>query len=262
MKEVDNGNMKSIGSVYLNFGIATIPLGVYSSVREHKVSFKSICPCGGVIKQKRFCEVEGKEVAYADIQKEYEGIRFGKEEVSKSTENKMEILIVSQKENFNCVIPKQKPYLVNVKKDKKRGSQSKLYQAFIEWLVDNDCYAIVRFSVRTTEHMCLAVPDRETYNLTITPIYYGDEMVKVDDSEFIVQSISDKEKEMSQQFFTNYYNNANDVKSIIMGFEDEQNDKLIKIIEAKAKGQPIVVSKIQPVVEEEDLTKLFEKVGA
>jgi non-homologous end joining protein Ku len=257
--KTNDGSLKAIGSVLLDFGIATVPLSVYSSVREHAIKFKSVCQCGSPIKQLKFCQAENKEVGYSSLMKEYEGIVFGQDEVKKSTDNKVEILMVSQKENFDCVIPKQKPYLVNVTKDKKRGSQSKLYQSFIDWLVANDCYALVRFSVRSSEHLCLAVPDKENYNLTITPLYYGDEKINITDSDFSKQAISEAETKMSQQFFTQYYNNNANVKTIISSFEDEQNKKLIAIIEPKAKGQPIAIKQIQAVKEDEDLTKLFAK---
>lgn len=251
--------MKAIGTVFLDFGIATVPLGVYSAVREHAIKFKSVCLCGGTIRQKRFCEAEDKEVSYEELQKEYEGIIFGKEEVKLSTENKVEILLVAQKDRLSFVIPKQKPYLCNVVKDKKRGSQSKLYQAFVDWLVENDCYAIGRFSVRTKENLVLIVPDTENYNITITPIYYGDEVIQIEDSQFIKQEVSEKERELSQQFFTRFYSNSEKLKEKVMSFNDEQNEKLIKIIEAKSRGETIVINKIKEVKETEDLTKLFEK---
>ncbi|MGW0230150.1 non-homologous end joining protein Ku [Actinopolymorpha singaporensis] len=59
------------GSV--SFGLVTIPVKVYAATQEKDVAFRQVHAAdGGRIRYRRFCEVDGEEVAYSDIAKGYE----------------------------------------------------------------------------------------------------------------------------------------------------------------------------------------------
>jgi DNA end-binding protein Ku len=57
----------------VTFGLLTIPVGLYTAVREQDLSFKQLCPAHSApIQMKRFCTEGQEEVAYGDLVKGYE----------------------------------------------------------------------------------------------------------------------------------------------------------------------------------------------
>ncbi|MGW1995760.1 non-homologous end joining protein Ku [Embleya sp. NPDC001921] len=57
----------------ISFGLVSIPVQLYSAVSEHRSPGHQVHrEDGGRIRYKRVCELEGEEVAYADIAKAYE----------------------------------------------------------------------------------------------------------------------------------------------------------------------------------------------
>ncbi|HEU4453885.1 MAG TPA: Ku protein [Longimicrobium sp.] len=57
----------------VTFGLLTIPVGLYTAVREQDLSFKQLCPTHSApIQMKRFCTQGQEEVAYGDLVKGYE----------------------------------------------------------------------------------------------------------------------------------------------------------------------------------------------
>jgi DNA end-binding protein Ku len=57
----------------VTFGLLTIPVGLYTAVREQDLSFKQLCPTHSApIQMKRVCTQGQEEIAYADLVKGYE----------------------------------------------------------------------------------------------------------------------------------------------------------------------------------------------
>ncbi|WP_019875723.1 Ku protein [Sporichthya polymorpha] len=57
----------------ISFGLVSIPVRVFSATEEHGVSLRQVHAAdGGRIRYKRFCELDGEEVAYSDIAKGYD----------------------------------------------------------------------------------------------------------------------------------------------------------------------------------------------
>ncbi|MBA3744939.1 Ku protein [Sporichthya sp.] len=57
----------------ISFGLVSIPVRVFSATEERGVSLRQVHVAdGGRIRYKRFCEIDGEEVAYSDIAKGYD----------------------------------------------------------------------------------------------------------------------------------------------------------------------------------------------
>ena len=57
----------------ISFGLVSIPVRVFSATEERGVSLRQVHAAdGGRIRYKRFCEIDGEEVAYSDIAKGYD----------------------------------------------------------------------------------------------------------------------------------------------------------------------------------------------
>ncbi|WP_326795565.1 Ku protein [Streptomyces sp. NBC_01808] len=65
--------MKSIWKGAISFGLVSIPVQLYSATEERGVSFRQVHAAdGGRIRYRRFCELEDREVQYAEITRAYE----------------------------------------------------------------------------------------------------------------------------------------------------------------------------------------------
>ena len=65
--------MRAIWKGAVSFGLVSIPVKLYTATEEKDVSFHQVHrEDGGRIRYKRVCQIDGEEVAYADIAKGYE----------------------------------------------------------------------------------------------------------------------------------------------------------------------------------------------
>jgi DNA end-binding protein Ku len=65
--------MRAIWKGAVSFGLVNVPVKLYSATEDRDVSFHQVhADDGGRVRYKRFCQVCGEEVAYADIAKGYE----------------------------------------------------------------------------------------------------------------------------------------------------------------------------------------------
>jgi len=65
--------MRAIWKGAVSFGLVNVPVKLYSATEDRDVSFHQVHEDdGGRVRYKRFCQVCGEEVAYADIAKGYE----------------------------------------------------------------------------------------------------------------------------------------------------------------------------------------------
>jgi DNA end-binding protein Ku len=65
--------MRAIWKGAVSFGLVNVPVKVYSATEDRDVSFHQVhAGDGGRVRYKRFCQVCGEEVAYADLAKGYE----------------------------------------------------------------------------------------------------------------------------------------------------------------------------------------------
>lgn len=65
--------MRSIWNGAISFGLVSIPIKLVNATENHSVSFRQVhLPDGGRIRYRKVCELDGEEVATADIGKAYE----------------------------------------------------------------------------------------------------------------------------------------------------------------------------------------------
>jgi DNA end-binding protein Ku len=65
--------MRAIWSGVISFGMVTVPVKLYGATEEKRVAFHQVHAAdGGRVRQKRVCELDGEEVALADIAKGYQ----------------------------------------------------------------------------------------------------------------------------------------------------------------------------------------------
>jgi DNA end-binding protein Ku len=67
-----NAMARSIWTGSISFGLVTIPVRVFSAIREHDVRFHQLAPDGSRIHLERVSEKTGRKVEFKNIKKGYE----------------------------------------------------------------------------------------------------------------------------------------------------------------------------------------------
>src|ERR1700749_2373483 len=65
--------MRSIWAGAISFGLVVIPVKLYAATEQRDVAFRQVHrEDGGRVQFRRFCSLDGQEVAYSDVAKRYE----------------------------------------------------------------------------------------------------------------------------------------------------------------------------------------------
>src|ERR1700684_4063000 len=65
--------MRSIWAGAISFGMVVIPVKLYAATEQRDVAFRQVhAEDGGRVQYRRFCSLDGQEVAYSDVAKGYE----------------------------------------------------------------------------------------------------------------------------------------------------------------------------------------------
>lgn len=241
----------------ISFGLVTIPVSLGVAVRQKDVHFHQVHDKdGGRIRQKRVCEVDGKEVPYEHIAKGYE-VTKGKVVVLSRDELKA-LDPVSDKaisiESFvdaGEIDPIYFERTYYVQPDAKVGAGAKAYTLFATALEKLGRVAIARIVVSTKQHMCmLRAKDGQ---LLLTTMVYGDEVVKAPSAPHAPTSA--KELELARALM-----HSMEGKFTPDEYEDDHRKQVVKLLEQKAKGKEIATP--QPEKEVAPVGNLLEALQA
>lgn len=259
----DYGSARNIATGLLDLKRCTIEMAYYTMIKEHKTAFRSACPdCkattnGGGLHQIYWCDICKSKKDFGSLKKEYEGLNFSQEEVKLSTDSRIKILAVVPEAKImalNRIRKTGKPYILGVKPDKKsKAVANKVYQTFKDWLCIGHLVALVRFSLRNREQIGILSPFVQD-TLIVEPIFWTDEVVEIEDSEFSQSAIGDEEKAVAHRYFTsNFYRSE---LPDLSAFTDTQEETIKNIIKARAEGKTIEVVKTKA-VKGENILDLF-----
>jgi len=223
--------MRAIWKGAVTFGLVNVPVKVYSATEDHDISLHQVHDKdGGRIKYQRRCEVCGKIVAFADIDKAYDD---GEETViltdddlsSLPEERSREIDVVEFVPNDQLdPIMFERSYFLEP--DSKSG---KAYALLRRTLEDADRTAIVQFALRQKTRLGALRVRGDV--LMLQSLLWDDE---VREAKFPALDekvrISAKELEMSRSLVKSFETDFAPDK-----FTDEYQEQLRELIEAKLK---------------------------
>ena len=237
--------MRAIWKGAVSFGLVSIPVKLYTATEEKDVSFHQVHrEDGGRIRYKRVCQIDGEEVAYADIAKGYE-LPSG-ETVVITDEDLADLPLTSSRvvdvlsfvplEQVDPIYFAKSYYL---EPDK---TATKPYVLLREALEKAESVALVKVAIRTRESLAtLRVRDGV---LVLETMVWPDE-VRTPDFGFLDEDITVRPQELAMA--------ESLIESMSADFDpdqyhDEYRGALEQVIEAKVEGREVVE---QPVQEEE-----------
>jgi DNA end-binding protein Ku len=237
--------VRAIWKGAVSFGLVSIPVKLYTATEEKDVSFHQVHrEDGGRIRYKRVCQLDGEEVAYADIAKGYE-LPSGETvvitdddlaDLPLTSSRVVDVLSFVPLEQVDPIYFAKSYYL---EPDK---TATKPYVLLREALEKAESVALVKVAIRTRESLAtLRVRDGV---LVLETMVWPDE-VRTPDFGFLDEDITVRPQELAMA--------ESLIESMSADFDpdqyhDEYRGALEQVIEAKVEGREVVE---QPVQEEE-----------
>jgi DNA end-binding protein Ku len=232
--------MKSIWNGAIVFGLVNIPIKMYSASESRRLDLDMLDSSDHArIRYIRVNEGSGKEVEWKDIVKGFkindkyvvlEDEDFEKADAQKSSTVEIEAF-VDQVEVSALLF--KKPYFLEPQKE-----GGKAYNLLRDALKKSKKLGLATFVMRQKENLCLI----DVYHdvLVLHVIRFAEELRSPDELKISKTKVSAKEAEMAESLIKQYTEKFN-----LSKYKDLYNEKLMKVIKAKAAGKNTVIKKFK-----------------
>lgn len=224
--------MRALWKGSIGFGLVNIPVGLYSATEESSLSFVSMDKASkGRIRYKKVSEATGKEVKAADIVKAYDlggdFVTVSEEDFEKASPTKKDHIEIVQfvEEKQIDALYYEKPYYMAPEKGGDRA-----YVLLREALKKEKKGALGLFVFHNREWVCLLKPLEEA--IVLHRLRFAEEIRGVDGLRMPSLSVKPDEIKMATTLISQLTKPFKPEQ-----FKDEYSAKLLKVIEAKAKGK-------------------------
>ena len=220
----------------INFGLVTIPVKLFTAVRENELHFNQLhAKDKGRIHYKRVCDGCGKEVPWEDIVKGYEYekgdyVVLTDEDLKQANVEATQSIDIVQFVELTEIDPMyfEKPYYLE---PEKKGRHA--YALLRDALAKSGKVGIARVVIRSREHLAALKPSGQALVLDI--MHFADELVDAGELNIPDKSETSIPNEMKAAQML--------IGSMTSPFapdeyRDKYRDDVLAMIEARAKGKP------------------------
>ena len=241
---------KSIWNGTISFGLAHVPVKLYSATESKSVHFSEVHVSDGArIEHKRICSKEDKQVPFKEIVRGYEVaedefVVLDKDEVAAAAGGRGKVIELEEFVPEGEIDPIffDKTYYVGSRDD------SEPYRVFQAALERSGRVGIGRFTFHNREYLA-AVRNLEGA-LALHTMRFHDEIVDADDLDPPKpgKGPAKREVEMAGQLVESLHR-----KFKPEDYEDTYREAVLKLIERKAKGEEVELEEEEPEEETSDL---------
>jgi DNA end-binding protein Ku len=244
----------------INFGLVTIPVRLFTAVRENEIHFNMLHKKDkGRINFQRVCSVDGKKVEWNEIVKGYE---VGDGEYVLITDEDIKSVRIEATQSIDIQefvdlaeinpILFDKPYYLE---PEKKGRHA--YALLRDALAEANKVGIARVVIRTKEYVCALKPNGNA--LVLELMHYPDEIVDASDFEFPPgkEKASAGEMKAAKMLIDTMTDKFEPEE-----YHDRYRDAMMALIEARAKGKPIkalAAAKAKPATEVVNLMDVLQQ---
>ena len=234
----------AIWSGAINFGLVTIPVKLYSAIREHELHFNYLHRKDeGRIRYERVCSVCGEKVPWSEIARGYEVqkddyVILEDEDFAKASPEatqSVEIVEFVQLEEIDPVLFDVPYYL----EPDRKGRHA--YALLRDALASTGKVGLARVVMRTREHLSALKPRGSA--LVIEMMHWADEVVPPTDLDFPEEKakVSQPEMKMATALIDSMTTRFDPGQ-----FKDHYREQLMRLVEARAAGKPAPRGKARP----------------
>jgi DNA end-binding protein Ku len=225
---------RSIWKGAIAFGLVSIPVELYSAVRDHRPKFRLLhAKDESPVSYERVCQSEGKPVAWEDLVKGFEYAKGQFVVLSKDDFKTAALEKTKTVDILDFVDPDdideryfETPYYLQAGKGADRA-----YALLREAIRDSGKIGIAKIILRDAQH--LAAVEAIGDALVLTMMRFADELAELSDFSFPKKGeIRPAELKMARQLVDTLAAEWNPAK-----YTDEYKENLLRVINAKVKGK-------------------------
>jgi DNA end-binding protein Ku len=241
---------KSIWNGTISFGLAHVPIKLYSATESKTVSFREVhLSDGAPIEHRRICSKEGKEVPYKEVVKgfevaEDEYVVLEKDEVKAAAGARGKVIEIEEFVPGDEIDPifVEKTYFVGCRDD------GDAYKVFKEALEETGRVGIGRFTFHDREYLAAVRPLDGV--LALHTLRFHDEIVDPGDLDVTIprKGPSPQEAKMAEQLVDSLHEKFDPTD-----YEDTYREAVLDLIDRKAKGKKIERVEFEEREETDDL---------
>ena len=241
---------KSIWNGTISFGLAHVPIKLYSATESKTVSFREVhLSDGAPIEHRRICSKEGKEVPFKEVVKGYEVsedeyVVLDKDEIKAAAGARGKVVEIEDFVPGDAIDPifYEKTYYVGCRDD------GEAYRVFHAALEQTGRVGIGRFTFHDREYL-VAVRSLDGV-LALHTLRFHDEIVGASDLDVSVprKGPSKQEAKMAEQLVDSLYEKFDPTDH-----EDTYREAVLDLIDRKAKGKKIERVEFEEREETDDL---------
>ena len=225
----------AIWSGTINFGLVTIPVKLFTAVRENELHFNQLhSKDKGRIRYQRVCESCGKEVPWEDIAKGYEYekgeyVVLSDEDLKQANVEATQSIDIVQFVNLTEIDPMffEKPYYLE---PEKKGRHA--YGLLRDALSKAGKVGIARVVIRSREHLAALKPNGDALLLEI--MHFADELVDAEDLNIPKAEAAVPNEMKAANMLIDSMTSAFKPEE----FHDKYREDVLAMIEDRAKGKP------------------------
>jgi DNA end-binding protein Ku len=246
---------KSIWNGTISFGLAHVPVKLYSATESKTVSFREVHVSDGArIEHKRVCSKDGREVPFKQVVKGYEVkpdefVVLSKEEVAAAAGARGKVIEIEDFVPEGEIDPIffERTYYVGCR-DEAEG-----YRVFLAALDRSGRVGIGRFTFHNREYLVAVRPLDGV--LALHTMRFHDEVVEAGDLDLHKpgKGPGKREVEMAGQLVESLHR-----KFDPEDYEDTYREAVLELIERKAKGEDLSPEEPEPEEEPSDLTAALQ----
>jgi DNA end-binding protein Ku len=246
---------KSIWNGTISFGLAHVPVKLYSATESKSVSFQEVHVSDGArIEHRRVCSKEGREVPFKEIVKGYEVsadeyVVLEADEINAAAGARGKVIEIADFVPNGEIDPIffEKTYYVGCR------DEADAYRVFLAALERTGRVGIGRFTFHNREYLVAVRPLDGV--LALHTMRFHDEIVAADDLDLprASKGPSKREVEMAGQLVESLHR-----KFDPDDYEDTYREAVLDLIRRKAKGEDTTPEEPEPEDEPADLTAALQ----
>jgi DNA end-binding protein Ku len=249
---------RSMWTGAISFGLVTVPVRLFSAVEDKGISFRQLEKgTGSRIRYQRVAEDSGKEVEYGDIVKGYE-IDKGRyvvvtpEELEAVEPGRSRTIDISDFVDLDAIDPIHFDRTYYLAPAEDVGAE-KPYALLLQAMKDTGKVAVARFVMRGKQYLAAIRPMAEPSGeelLALETMHFPDEVRTAEDVDGIpvTAELSDRERRMAEQLIDSLSSAWDPTQ-----YRDTYRERVLDLIERKAKGEDVVVEEPEEAPQVTDL---------
>ena len=254
---MERGSARPIWSGTITFGLVTIPVRLFTAVREKRLHFRTLHDQDKVpLKQKMFCPADGKEVHPEHMVKGYEiekdrFVIIRQEDLDAAAPKRTKAIEIQDFVELEEIDPLffDRPYYVAPKPE-----GAKPYKLLVEAMEKTKKVGIAKVVMWGKEYLAALRP--LDGGLVLETMHFSDEVIPAERVAAleVKAKVDDRELKMAQQLIESLSTKFKPDK-----YHDEYREQVMDLIERKAAGEEIVSA---PVTEEHKSTRAHNLMAA